>query len=736
MIDEETGQDIEDNGYTMSDGELVQACMDEISNSLQGNDGDEDISLPLDYYYGKKPGLVACKDPKATAIISMDLHDAVEASVAEIIPAFGGGDVAQFEPESAQDEEQAKAESDICNYLFMERYNGLSVLVTGLKDCFLNRNSYAKVFWDRHKEVHFESYEMIDETYAAQLMQPRSEGETVDVVSHEEVPPPPEVQQQHEQMMQQFMQVEQQYMQAMAMGMPPGQPPQEPQPPAFFNVTLRRTTIKSGPVIRSVAPENALISDSTDEVTLENSRFSAHRDIVSKSDLVARGYDEDIVMDLPVYQDDASYARNRDGDSSGYQPDGAAAQVEVFECFIDVDRDGDNIAETRRVVISNNILLDDAEWDMTDMVAGATCIAPHQHEGVSMYDIMKDIQNAKTDMLRSVVDGAALAARQRLEATDDVNYDDLLSASRGGVVRSKRIGSVAQLPNPEIPPTVYSSMEMLDKVRRERGGSAVDSSVQTTQIGGDSAHGIERVMSSIELTNAMVARTFADTFVRGIFLRLHSLIRKYSRGEISAKIDGQWISSDPAQWPQRERVSIKVGNSQGERQRMAGALQQIQGVQMTMLQQQMPTITPDKLYESSVDMANYMGVPNPEQYFVDPMSEEGQQLAAQQQQQQQMMQQKTEENEQFQKQLMASQAQAQTQLAQAEMGKVQAQHQNNMLKHQIDQLEQQLKQAEAGASVRLQSEKLDRETAMDLLEMEQKAKEQLDKEYQQNKQVA
>lgn len=715
----------ENEQYVISDDELVSICMREADNSFY-RDTDK-VSIPLDYYYGRAPALEGCKDPNASTIISMDVRDSVEATVAEIMPAFTGN-IVSFDAESAEDEEQAKAEADICNYLLMEQYNGMEVLTTGLKDCLLHRNCYGKVYWDRHSVVNYDSYDNVPQYGIEQLMQPRKEGEEVEVVAHEQVDPPQEAMEQYQQQMQQY---EQQAQQAMMQGMEPPPPPEEPQ---HFSVSLRRTSIVSQPVIESVPPECALIDEALQSVDLDKARFTCHRNIVTRSDLISQGYDREMVEDLSAtsYTNIQEYSRNRGNFIESNLHD-SVDNIEVFECYIKIDRDGDGIAEMRRVVIADNRLLDDAEWDDTDMVAGVTCLMPHQHEGVSLFDVLVGIQDTKTDILRTVIDGAALASKQRLEATPDVNYDDLLTSTRGGIVRSKRVGSVSLLANPEIPPSVYSTLEMMDKLRRERGGSAVDSSAQTTQIGGDSAHGIERVMSSIELTNAMAARTFSETFVRGIYLRLHALIRKYHQGDISAKIDGQWVSSNPNTWPERDRVSINIGNSQGERLRMAGALGQIQGVQNMMLEKQMITTSSDKLYASSVDMAEYLGVNNPEKYFIDPNSEEGQQAAQQQQQQQEEQAEQAEKDKQFQEQLQSQTVQAQVQVAQAEMGKAQAQMQNNQLKHQIDQLKQQLDQAKTGADLQMEQEKMDRQTALDLLKMELEAQKELDVQLATNK---
>lgn len=734
MIDEYIDGEFEEQQVdVLSDDELVQLVMDEAAESLHGDDNDSWTTPAIDYYLGNRPVRTACKNPNASKIVSMDLHDAIEACVAEIAPAFGGGHVADFEAESEEDEEKVKVESDICNYLFMEQFNGLDIIVTGLKCAQLHRNCYARVYWDARNEVTYESFEGIQQEMVPQLLQQKAPDEQVEVIEHEEVEPPPEMVQQHQMMQQQF---EQSMQQQMMMGQPP--PQQPPQLPAFFDIRIRRTTVKSKPVIESMPPEQSMVNSDHQEVDLSNARFSCYRAVVMKSDLIQMGHDPDVIMDLPSYFQSSSQAqRNREGQTYNSAGRDATESVEVYTAYMRVDRDGDGIAELRRILVCENTLLDDEPCDTTDIVAGTGCIMPYAHEGVSAFDVQKDIQDGKTDLMRSVIDAAALGANPRVEADDSmVNLDDLLTSTTGGVVRSKRVGSVQPLPNPEVAPSVYSTLELFDKLRRERGGGAIDNASQAQQVGGDSAHGIERVMSSIEQRNAMVARTFGETFVRGIFLRLHALLRKYHQGQISAKIDGKWTTSLPSEWPARERVSITIGNSHGERLRMASALQGVQLIQKEMIAQGMPTTTAEKLYESSVDQAEYLGIPHAEKYYVDPASQEGQQLAQQQQEQQQQMQQKADETEQFQKQLASMQTQAQTTIAQAEMEKARVQGINNQQKNQIDYLKQQLEQAEAGSKARLEQEKLDRTTAMDLLKLEQEQQEQLDIEYGANKNTA
>ena len=87
----------------MTDDELVSICMEEISRGIGGGldaENDNDISLPLDYYLGRLPGITkkTAKDKNASRYVSMDVMDGIEATVAEIMPTFTSDELAFFIP--------------------------------------------------------------------------------------------------------------------------------------------------------------------------------------------------------------------------------------------------------------------------------------------------------------------------------------------------------------------------------------------------------------------------------------------------------------------------------------------------------------------------------------------------------------------------------------------------------------------------------------------------------------
>jgi hypothetical protein len=120
--------------------------------------------------------------------------------------------------------------------------------------------------------------------------------------------------------------------------------------------------------IENVPPEEFIISKKAR--TIKDSPFCAHRKLTTRSELIAMGFDADVVEDLPTYED-LEYTPERVARySQGEQPmnqtsaiDKSMEEVEVFECYIHADYDDDGIAELRKVVYAGNEILENEEID-------------------------------------------------------------------------------------------------------------------------------------------------------------------------------------------------------------------------------------------------------------------------------------------------------------------------------------------------------------------------------------
>lgn len=697
-----------DNNRQMSESELVSIVNAELARSINGLDDDEDISRSLDLYLGKLPGIsrAESKDVRSSRIVSMDIMDAVEATTAEIMQMYSGDEIAYFQPLGPEDEDQSREESDICNYLFLEEYNGYIVLQTAIKDALLHRNGTVKVYWDRRMEISYETYEDIPEMALPQVLAPRSEDEQVEVT---------------EQIVQESAEIVQ---------MPDGMTAQSVSIP-MYSIRVKRTRIKEGPVIDCVWPEQVRISSDHDSTFLQDCPFVAHQKVETESSLIEQGFPREIVEILPTYsyhEEDAQLSRSRNI-SETFRDSGhhSTRPIEVAECYMLIDFDGDGIAERRKVVVSGNHLLANDPYPRVCLISGTTCIMPHKYQGISLTDRNEDVQEAKTHLLRSVINGAQLAANPRVGLLDgEINVEDFLMSRTGGGVRMRRPDAAFPFPNPEIPPTVFNTLSLLDQLRRERGGSAVGAASQAQQVAGDTAHGIERTMSAIELYNAMAARTIGETLVRGIFLELHALLRENYQGNVNAQVGGKWVTSTPSEWQSRSKVAVQLGSSTSERMRQAVAMKNVIDMHEKLHAMGAPIVDISRSYRAIIDGVRLSGIKGPERYFIDPASEEGQRKM-------QEMNQRIEEDRMKQDMAQQMMLKAQTDLSNAEQIKASVMQQNGVLKAENDRLKAQLQGIKNDADTALKAQKQSNDFALSVTKLEVDQNRELSRQVEMNR---
>jgi hypothetical protein len=509
-----------------------------------------------------------------------------------------------------EDEAQADAESRIVNHVILGVGGGFMAFTQAIQDALLRRTGGVKVYWDERSEVVYESHKDVPLAAAVQLLQPRDRDEEVVIAGAD-----------------------------FGVDMQGGVPMD-----GSGDLLIKRTRKVRRPRVQAVPRDELLVNQDHNSLDYDEARFVAHRRVVSASDLVSLGIDRTLVDDLPSYdietENTALQARKRGDAEYEYETGDKSTRPILFtEAYYRVDRDGDGIAELRRVRLGGEEgslrLIDDEPWDVQPFAIGAPYIAPFSASGISLYDRLKFIQDVKTDLVRQILDAGTRNLTQRIGVLErQVNYSDLLTSVMGGTVRMKTPGAVFPLPEVTLPPTSFGLLELADKMRRERGGAAIDTAYQAEKVAHDTAHGLERTMTAIEQVNAMVARNFAETMIAQTYKKMHRLLRKHWPGVIQSRVGGQWRQQVPAYWPERDEVAVTIGMTTGERMRNAQILgsvlqQQFQAMQMG---HQGVLIDLPQLYNALVDYARASGLQAPEQYWVDPASQQAQQAAQQKQQ--------------------------------------------------------------------------------------------------------
>src|SRR6185369_3052828 len=309
----------------MTDAELLGAisAAEEMSLGTSRGQVATDRTEAMDRYLGRPYG---DEIQGRSQVVSRDVADVVEGVTANVIKPFVGGDeIVQFEPRDEQDEEAAKQETDYINFITLERNNGFINLVSAVKDALLLRNGYIKAQWTVRSDVISETYQGLSDEEATLL----SQDEDVEVIQHSEYPDPAAA------------------LYAQVLG-------QAQQPPTLHDIKVRRNKPTEFAEQLPIPPDEIIVSDRVRSASLQDADFVQHRVHLSLSALRQMKYDvADDISDDDRGETMEELGRNRFGQSGQIWDDETndpARRMVLFkESYIRIDRDGDGIAELRRV---------------------------------------------------------------------------------------------------------------------------------------------------------------------------------------------------------------------------------------------------------------------------------------------------------------------------------------------------------------------------------------------------
>ncbi len=496
-------------------------------------------------------------------IVTGEVAEAIDGALPQLIRVFTTTeDIVYFEPQSPGDEETAKQATDYCNWVFYRENEGLLILHNWFKDALLQKVGVVKAYWEKKEDVNVEKYKNLSEDELAMLL---SDG-SLEVVEQE--------------------------VEFIEGGIDPmGMPIQVP----VYEVKVRSVKKYGCVKIENVPPEEFIISKSAR--TIEESPFVAHRRLMTRSELIALGYDKKIVDGLPSY-DDLQFTPERVARfSQGEQPDEdtsldpAMQTVEVFDCYIRIDENEDGIAELRRIVYAGSEILEDDECDYVPFHAVCPIPIPHKFFGQSLADRTMDIQLIKSTVTRQMLDNLYLTNNARVGVVDgQVNIDDMLNATPGGVIRMKNPNAMVPIQVPAVTAQAFPMLEYLDAVQAKRTGvSDAQQGLDPDVLNNVSATAVAAMMKSNSGKLELIARIFAETGVKSLFKGILHLLGKYQDKPKLVRMRGKFVQFDPRMWSNQYDVSINVGLGSGDREQKLAMLQMIIAKQEQILQSYGPS---------------------------------------------------------------------------------------------------------------------------------------------------
>jgi len=583
---------------------LQEIVEEEIRSAIGylGGDISEERRRAINYYYGDPFGN---EQEGRSSVVSTDVQDVVEGIMPDLMEVFVAGDtIVEFQPRGPEDEDIAEQATDYCNYIYFQDNPGFQTTHDWIKDALLQKNGVVRVDWD---ESETESRHTLENVTSAQLFELNSDSE-VEIIEFEEKP------------------VEDP---RLMMIVPDG---------ILYDLTIIRKETDGRVVIRSLPPEEFLIARRAVELAGPNDKapFTCHKRKVTASEMLQMGFSKEEIDDIPSH-DDQDYNEERvsrfDDDEwpeLNDSQDPAMREIWLYDCFIEVDFDGDGITEMRNVIVGGpgfKVLRNEAVDDHPFCSVTPIKI-PHKFFGRSFADLTEDVQLIKSTIQRQTLDNMYGINNNRAAISKKVNIDDYLNKRVDGVIRvDTQGGDVAGHVHPLMPtPIIQQTLPLLeywDSVRETRTGiNRLGQGLDPDALD-QTATGMNLLLGRTQLKKMHVARMFAETGFADCFRKILRLVVTRQERSRVIRLRNKWVEVDPSAWNAEMDVQVAVGLGSATNEAKIAALHMVAQKQEAIIAgygPDNPLVGVDNLYNTYASMIKAMGIKNVNSYFkeIDP----------------------------------------------------------------------------------------------------------------------
>lgn len=532
-------------------------------------------------------------DDGRSQMVSRDVRVQVKKAKPPILRTLLGSDkLVEFQPVDEGDEEGAEQATDYFNFIAVPECDIKRVVEDAIDDAMVQRNGILKWWYEEKLVPQFSRHTGITEDQLGVLID-----EDTEVVEKQE---------------------------RMEMVETPDGIQQIP----VYDLKIKKVEKQRRYRASCVDRANFLIHP--DACSIEDSPIVGEKTEISRSDLVAMGYDRELVLTLPDGDEDDYESDARRSDSTT----GAAKMtdmVDYYDIFVRVDADDDGIAELRHVCFAGGLTekhkLVDEEVDEVQYADLKIMNRPHQFEGLSIADDEMDIQRVNTVLLRQTLDNLYWQNNPQPTVQEGVieNMDAVLNPRFGLPIRVKAgIDVRAALGVQQIPFVANESFAMIEFMKKE-GDDRTGVSDAAGGLPQDALQNVTAKASAMIEAQGIgqieqMARTLADglrKFYRG-FLRMMIRHQDVPR---TVRLRGEWVQVDPRQWNAGMDCVVNTGLGAGTRERDMMVMQQVMMLQEKMLAgfgPDNPFVKPENVYNALERLVEAAGLKTPDLYFTSP----------------------------------------------------------------------------------------------------------------------
>ena len=550
-----------------------------------------------EYYRGDPFGN---EEAGRSQIVSMDVRDTVMSILPSLMRIFNSTEnTVEYAPQGPEDQEAAKQATEYARYVINRDNDGFLQMHAAFKDALIRKVGVLKCYWDDQTKFETHDWTGLDDNALAALMSDAD----VDV--------------------------------QIQASEPVGEPMMDPMtgeilpPPMVHSVRATYTHPDGRIKMEAVPPEEFLIS--RESKSLDQASYIGHRRVVTVSELVAMGYDYDVVSDAGANYDDMEsnierYTRNKSLTSEmSERNDPAMKKVLYVESYIKVDYDGDGIAELRKIcsVGDESVILMNEPCSVVPFAV--FCPDPEAHDffGMSVADAVMDIQKIKSSIMRNTLDSLSMSIHPRMAITEGmVNLDDAMSTEVGSIIRQRQNGAVQMLSMPFVGQQAFPVLKYMDELKEARTGiSKASAGLDAGALQSSTATAVNATVSAAQQHIELIARVFAETGMKQLYKIVLHLLTTHQDAPRMVRLTNNFVPIDPRTWNSNMDVSVRVALGRGtdtERMMMLKQIGEMQREAMQTMGAVNPLTDINKLANTLKAMTELAGFKDTSQFWSDP----------------------------------------------------------------------------------------------------------------------
>ena len=464
-----------------------------------------------EFYRGELPGITQeDKDDGRSDIVSRDVHDAVMATMPDLIRVFTGPEhVVEFQPVGPNDEAVATQATEAVRQIFEQENDSFTLIHGSLKDGLVRKFAVAAWHHEFVDRSYNEDYTLPEDEFALFMQENQDE---VEIVTAK---------------------------------------PIKRRNGVHIKAKVRHIRFEHKFCVDLVPPEELIISPSARGA--KGDHLIGRRQNLRREALIAMGYDEKLVeemqgSDQTVQTHGMAAARTPEGDITEDESD--EDELLYVESFIRWPNDGRMQLFKVCTMGSAHEIVACEPVDDVNMALFTPDPEPHTPVGESQAEKVADIQRLKTGIWRGIIDSLAEALIPRTEVVEgQVNIDDAMSTEIGGLVRVRQPNMVRPLSTPFVGQQALPLLQMVDNMREERVGAfrAADG-LSAEAMQSSTKMAVAATITGSKAQKELLARVYAHTFLAPIFRGLLKLFVQHQDREKVMKLTGGWVPIDPRSW--------------------------------------------------------------------------------------------------------------------------------------------------------------------------------------------